>query len=333
GGRIAETGAWSPGGGGASRCTRTSGGSSRASRRDAAAPAASQRFAGMAAWAAWPPAGTPASVRAAPGSGAGYGRVSPRASASSRVCSTVRRPGWRAQPEKPVPSYPMSSLTRISAERRVPGPPGPASSTPAPAPWALLSVLLGRIPVRRVRLGRVVFGGGVLGGAVLGSRVLGHRAVGRRFFCHRVLGRSLLGHLVLSRCFLGQGVLGHRVLSLFDRSFLGGSVLSGHVSSRDVLGCGAIGTGVRGLPCRRGRRCGLRPGRTGRGAADTAPPRRGRGGLFLNQLDDGERRVVTLARPDLGDPGVTALTAGEPRADLGEQRMHDAPIRDHREHL
>src|SRR5262249_57243625 len=172
---------------------------------------------------AWPGGGAPAGVRRAPVCGAGSGRVSRRASGSSRVCSTVRRPGWRAQPEKPVPSYPMSSLTRISAERRVPGPPGPASSTPAPAPWALPSVLLGRIPVRRVRLGRVVFGGGVRGGAVLSLRVLslrvlGHRVVGRSFFCHRVLGRSLLGHRVLSRCFLG-----HRVLSLFDRSFLGGS--------------------------------------------------------------------------------------------------------------
>src|SRR5262249_44528059 len=217
-------------------------------------------------------------------------------------------PGWRAQPEKPVPSYPMSSLTRISAERRVPGPPGPASSTPAPAPWALLSVLLGRIPVRRVRLGRVVFGGGVLGGAfprppVLRLRALGHRVVGRSFFCPRVLGRSLLGHRVLSRCFLGQGILGHRVLSLFDRSFLGGSVLSGHVPSRDVLGCGTIGTGVRGLLCRRGRRCGLRPGRAGRGAAGTAPPRPGPGGPLPQPLEAGERGRVPPSRAQPWGPG------------------------------
>src|SRR5216683_1002794 len=82
-----------------------------------------------------------------------------------------------------------------------------------------------------------------------------------------------------------------------------------------------------GFGARRGGRVGLGPRRAGRrrGTAGAAAARRGGGGLFFDQFDDGERRVVTLARPDLGDPRVTALAGGEPRPDLGEQGMHDAP--------
>ena len=66
--------------------------------------AASQLCAGRSAWATWPRACTPASVRPATVSCGASARRRTVPSASSSVCWTVRRPGWRAHPEKPDPS-------------------------------------------------------------------------------------------------------------------------------------------------------------------------------------------------------------------------------------
>jgi hypothetical protein len=44
-------------------------------------------------------------------------------------------------------------------------------------------------------------------------------------------------------------------------------------------------------------------------------------GQRLDQLDLHHRRVVTLARTELGDPGVAARTVGVPLADLGEEHV------------
>src|SRR5690606_10786510 len=53
----------------------------------------------------------------------------------------------------------------------------------------------------------------------------------------------------------------------------------------------------------------------------------------LDQLDDGHGRVVATAVTDLGDAGVATGTVLVPRADLGEERVDDALVRDHLEHL
>ncbi len=51
-----------------------------------------------------------------------------------------------------------------------------------------------------------------------------------------------------------------------------------------------------------------------------------------HQLDDGHRGVVTLARADLGDPGVATLALGHQRRDLGEEAVHHALVPHHGEH-
>src|SRR5262249_50096833 len=156
---------------------------------------------------------------------AGSGRRSTRASALSRVSWTVRRPGWRAHPEKPEPSYPTSSRTRMASVS------------------ALLRFSLSGVLVRLVSCA----------GFVPGCAGL----------IHPVLRRPVVGVFGRVR---GGGVLG----------YLG----------RLVVGGGGL--------LRRGG--GLRPGRAGRrglGAAGAAAARWSSGGrgLFLDQLDDGERSV------------------------------------------
>src|SRR5215470_5436431 len=260
---MAENRASKPGGAGQTRCTRTSGGSNRASRRTAVSSPAAQRAAETSQCATWPRACTPTSVRPATVSAGSSGRRSTRASALSRVSCTVRWPGWRAHPEKPEPSYPTSSRTRMA-------------SVSALLRFSLSGVLV-----------RLVFRAGFVPGcAGLIRRVLHRGVVG------------VFGHV------RGGGVLG----------YLG----------RLVVGKGSL--------LRRGG--GRRPGRRGLGAAGAAAARWSGGrGLFLDQLDDGERSVVTLARPDLGDSRVAALAGSESWADLGEQGMHDALVGDHGEHL
>src|SRR5699024_1934603 len=56
--------------------------------------------------------------------------------------------------------------------------------------------------------------------------------------------------------------------------------------------------------------------------------RRSRGGQRLDQLDDGHRGVVTLARTDLGDARVTTGAVLVARADHGEQLVHHGLVRD-----
>src|SRR5882757_8921272 len=56
-------------------------------------------------------------------------------------------------------------------------------------------------------------------------------------------------------------------------------------------------------------------------------------GQRFHQLDDGHRRVVAAAVADLGDPGVATRPVLVPRADLGEERVHDALVRDRLQHL
>ena len=56
------------------------------------------------AWVTWPRACTPASVRPATTRRTGVGLRRMVVSASLSRPSTVRRPGWAAQPENPVPS-------------------------------------------------------------------------------------------------------------------------------------------------------------------------------------------------------------------------------------
>src|SRR5215469_11332766 len=99
----------------------------------------------------------------------------------------------------------------------------------------------------------------------------------------RLIGRAGLVRCVLHRC----------VISVFGgvRGGIRGSGVLGHLGRLIVGGDSLRDRGSR-----------LRPGRRGLGAAWTAAARRrgsGGRGLFLDQLDDGERGVVTLARPDL----------------------------------
>src|SRR5215470_1473695 len=266
---MAENRASKPGGAGQTRCTRTSGGSNRASRRTAVSLPTAQRAAGTSQCATCPRACTPASVRPATVSAGDSGRRSTRTSAPSRVSWTVRWPGWRAHPEKPEPSYPMSSRTRMT-------------SVSALLRFSLSGVLV-----------RLVFRTGL------------------------AAGWAGLIRCVLYRC----------AVSVFGR-------IRGGVRGSGVLGY--LGRLVGGSSLLR-RGSGRRPGRAGwrgLGAAGAAAARRGGDrGLFLDQLDDGERSVVTLARPDLGDSRVAALAGSESWADLGEQGMHDALVGDHGEHL
>src|SRR5215470_3646097 len=267
---MAENRASKPGGAGQTRCTRTSGGSNRASRRTAVSLPAAQRAAGTSQCATCPRACTPASVRPATVSAGDSGRRTTRASAPSSVSCTVRWPGWRAHPEKPEPSYPMSSRTRMASVS------------------ALLRFSLSGFLVRLV------------------------------FRARLVAGRTGLIRCVLERCVVSVfgrvrgGVRGSGVLGYLGRLVVGGSSLLRRGS---------------------GRRAG-RAGWRGLGAAWAAAARRGGDrGLFLDQLDDGERSVVTLARPDLGDSRVATLAGSESWADLGKQGMHDALVGDHGEHL
>src|SRR6185436_20156196 len=52
----------------------------------------------------------------------------------------------------------------------------------------------------------------------------------------------------------------------------------------------------------------------------------------LDQLDHSHGGVVTLARPDLGDSGVAAVTVVVRRSNRGEELVHDSLVVDHRHH-
>src|SRR5947208_14477213 len=127
-------------------------------------------------------------------------------------------------------------------------------------------------------------------------------------FLGRVLGAAGLFGLLL------RGVLGGRVLRLGVLSL---GLVRLDIRSHRALGlvhCLRRGSGLGGGSLR----AGLGPGRAGGCCRTARAAAAGRGGrsLLLDQFDDGQRRVVTLARTDLGDPCVTTLAGGEPRADL-----------------
>jgi hypothetical protein len=110
--------------------TRASAGISAASRRTSDGPSSAKRAAGRSTWQTWPVACTPASVRPATVSPSGVSTPTSRVNASVRTPATVRRPGCAAHPEKSVPSYEMSSRTRIEP----PSPDGESAASPTTVP-------------------------------------------------------------------------------------------------------------------------------------------------------------------------------------------------------
>jgi len=68
-------------------------------------------------------------------------------------------------------------------------------------------------------------------------------------------------------------------------------------------------------------------------SAARAAPGLGRDHLAADQLDHRHRRVVALARPDLRDAGVPAVSLGELRGDHGEQLVHHALVGDYGHHV
>ena len=131
------------------------------------------------------------------------------------------------------------------------------------------------------------------------------------------LGVGDIGCLLGGLACLGSGDLG--TLDVTLSSVVGGFLgcCLGCLGGRGDLGRGLLGRSLLGGP----------PG----GCLGLAH-RLDLGREGLDELDHGHRRVVALARPHLGDAGVAAVAVLVPRADLGEQLVHDALVTDDREH-
>jgi hypothetical protein len=124
-------------------------------------------------------------------------------------------------------------------------------------------------------------------------------------------------------------VVGRVVVGLIGFGLVVVSASAASVSSSTSVASSVTGSSLR-LPTWTSASGGDRGGR-GRGLRRPSCRRGGRGGgawrdrLAADQLDDRHRRVVALARADLGDPGVAAVPLGELRGDLGEQLCAPRP--------